>query len=77
VLATGRTPGAILSVTGGQADLDSYPLPRIGDFGARHGELRLAGGGGCLRAAREQLRRKAWAAVGDDSDADEGKDADA
>jgi len=27
-------------VTGGHADLHSHPLPRIGDFGARHGELR-------------------------------------
>ena len=32
--------GAILSITGGHADLHSYPLPWIGDFGAHHGELR-------------------------------------
>src|SRR5215813_12920703 len=36
--------GAILSTTGGHADLHSYPLPWIGDFGAQHGELRLADG---------------------------------
>src|SRR5215831_18303420 len=52
--------GAILSTTGGHADLHSYPLPWIGDFGAQHGELRLADGPAeCMRAAREQLRKNA------------------
>ena len=52
--------GAILSITGGHADLHSYPLPWIGDFGAHHGELRQADGPAeCMRAVREQLRRNA------------------
>jgi imidazolonepropionase-like amidohydrolase len=52
--------GAVLSITGGHADLHSYPLPWIGDFGAHHGELRLADGTAeCMRAVREQLRRNA------------------
>src|SRR6266487_2708642 len=52
--------GAILSTTGGHADLHSYPLPWIADFGAHHGELRLADGPAeCMRAAREQLRQNA------------------
>ena len=52
--------GAILSPTGGHADLHSYPLPWIGDFAAHHGELRLADGPAeCMRAVREQLRRNA------------------
>jgi imidazolonepropionase-like amidohydrolase len=52
--------GAILSTTGGHADLHSYPLPWLGDFGARHGELRLADGPAeCMRAVREQLRNNA------------------
>jgi hypothetical protein len=33
---------AIPSVTGGLADLHSYPLPWTGDFHTRHGELGLA-----------------------------------
>ena len=36
--------GAILSTTGGHADLHSYPLPWVVDFGAHHRELRLADG---------------------------------
>jgi imidazolonepropionase-like amidohydrolase len=52
--------GAILSTTGGHADLHSYPLPWIGDFAAHHGELRLADGPAeCMRAVREQLRQNA------------------
>jgi len=52
--------GAILSITGGHADLHSYPLPWIGDFGVRYGELRLADGPAeCMRAVREQLRQNA------------------
>ena len=52
--------GAILSVTGGHADLHSYPLPWIGDFGVHYGELRLADGPAeCMRAVREQLRQNA------------------
>jgi len=52
--------GAILSTTGGHADLHSYPLPWIGDFAAHHGELRLADGAAeCMRAVREQLRQNA------------------
>jgi imidazolonepropionase-like amidohydrolase len=52
--------GAILSTTGGHADLHSYPLPWVVDFGAHHGELRLADGpADCARAVREQLRKNA------------------
>jgi imidazolonepropionase-like amidohydrolase len=52
--------GAILSITGGHADLHSYPLSWINDFGHHHGELRLADGADeCMRATREQLRRNA------------------
>jgi imidazolonepropionase-like amidohydrolase len=52
--------GAILSITGGHADLHSYPLPWIGDFGVHYGELRLADGPAeCMRAVREQLRQNA------------------
>ena len=52
--------GAILSTTGGHADLHSYPLRWVGDFGAHHGELRLADGPAeCMRAVREQLRKNA------------------
>jgi hypothetical protein len=39
-----QNSGAIPGVTGEPADLSPpYPLPWIGDFGARHGELWLAG----------------------------------
>ncbi|HUZ51835.1 MAG TPA: hypothetical protein VMU94_04840, partial [Streptosporangiaceae bacterium] len=36
--------GSILSTTGGHADLHSYPLSWISDFGHHCGELRLADG---------------------------------
>jgi imidazolonepropionase-like amidohydrolase len=52
--------GSILSTTGGHADLHSYPLSWVSDFGHHHGELRLADGTAeCMRAVREQLRRNA------------------
>ena len=52
--------GSILSTTGGHADLHSYPLPWVSDFGHHYGELRLADGQAeCMRAVREQLRRNA------------------
>ncbi len=52
--------GAILSTTGGHADLHAYPLPWVSDFGAHYGELRLADGPAeCMRAVREQLRQNA------------------
>src|SRR5215469_3662467 len=52
--------GAILSTTGGHADLHSYPLQWVTDFGHHYGELRLADGQAeCMRAVREQLRRNA------------------
>jgi len=52
--------GAILSTTGGHADLHSYPVPWVTDFGHAFGELRIADGPAeCARAAREQLRRNA------------------
>ena len=52
--------GAILSTTGGHADLHSYPLGWMEDFSLREGVLRLADGAdGCMRAVREQLRRNA------------------
>jgi imidazolonepropionase-like amidohydrolase len=52
--------GAILSTTGGHADLHSYPLGWVGDFAAHFGELRLADGPAeCMRAVREQLRKNA------------------
>jgi imidazolonepropionase-like amidohydrolase len=52
--------GAILSTTGGHGDLHSFPLRWMEDFGRMDGTFRLADGvEGCLRAAREQLRRGA------------------
>ena len=52
--------GSVLSTTGGHADLHSYPLSWIIDYGHHGGELRLADGEAeCMRAAREQLRRNA------------------
>ncbi|MEP7026276.1 MAG: amidohydrolase family protein [Actinomycetota bacterium] len=52
--------GAILSTTGGHADLHSYPLSWMEDFSRREGILRLADGAdGCMRAVREQLRGNA------------------
>ena len=51
---------ALSRTTGGHADLHSYPLAWIGDFGHHGGELRLADGEAeCMRAVREQLRRNA------------------
>ncbi len=52
--------GSILSTTGGHADLHSYSLSWVTDFGHHYGELRLADGPAeCMRAVREQLRRNA------------------
>jgi imidazolonepropionase-like amidohydrolase len=52
--------GAILSTTGGHADLHSYPLSWMEDFSLREGLLRIADGAdACMRAVREQLRRNA------------------
>ncbi|WP_164494845.1 amidohydrolase family protein, partial [Streptomyces sp. ADI96-15] len=52
--------GTTLSTTGGHADLHSYPVHWVEDFGHLGGELRLADGPAeCARAAREQLRRNA------------------
>src|SRR5215467_2271245 len=52
--------GNILSTTGGHADLHSYPLDWMNDFGHYFGDLRLADGEAeCMRAAREQLRNNA------------------
>jgi len=52
--------GAILSTTGGHADLHSFPLSMLADYGQHCGELRLADGPAeCMRAVREQLRRNA------------------
>jgi imidazolonepropionase-like amidohydrolase len=52
--------GIALSVTGGHADLHTYPLDWIEDFGHLGGELRLCDGPAeCAKAAREQLRKGA------------------
>ena len=52
--------GSILSTTGGHADLHSYPLEWIEDYGRQADMLRLADGPDeCAKAAREQLRRNA------------------
>ncbi|HXP19913.1 MAG TPA: amidohydrolase family protein [Streptosporangiaceae bacterium] len=52
--------GSILSTTGGHADLHSFPLGWIEDFGRNCGELRMADGPAeCMRAVREQLRLNA------------------
>ena len=52
--------GAVLSTTGGHADLHSFPLHWMHDFSARDGLMRLADGPDeCARAVREQLRRNA------------------
>jgi imidazolonepropionase-like amidohydrolase len=52
--------GAILSTTGGHADLHSFPLDWMRDYSAREGLMRLADGpDDCARAVREQLRRGA------------------
>jgi imidazolonepropionase-like amidohydrolase len=52
--------GAILSTTGGHADLHSYPLDWMRDWGRHAGTMRLADGpDDCARATREQLRQNA------------------
>ena len=52
--------GAVLSTTGGHADLHPFPLDWMRDFSGREGLMRLADGPDeCARAAREQLRRNA------------------
>jgi imidazolonepropionase-like amidohydrolase len=52
--------GAILSTTGGHADLHSFPLDWMGDWSRQAGTMRLADGpDDCARATREQLRRNA------------------
>ena len=52
--------GAVLSTTGGHADLHSLPLDWMRDYSARDGLMRLADGpDDCSRAVREQLRRGA------------------
>jgi imidazolonepropionase-like amidohydrolase len=52
--------GAVLSATGGHADLHAYPVSWVADFGHRCGELRVCDGpADCARAAREQLRLNA------------------
>jgi imidazolonepropionase-like amidohydrolase len=52
--------GAVLSATGGHADLHAFPLEWVAEFGHRSGELRVCDGpADCARAAREQLRMNA------------------
>ena len=52
--------GAVLSATGGHADLHAFPAEWVADFGHRGGELRVCDGpSDCARAAREQLRLNA------------------
>jgi imidazolonepropionase-like amidohydrolase len=52
--------GAILSTTGGHADLHSYPLEWMTSWAGHAGTMRLADGPDeCARATREQLRRNA------------------
>jgi imidazolonepropionase-like amidohydrolase len=52
--------GAILSTTGGHADMHSLPLDWMGSWTAETGIMRLADGPDeCARAVREQLRRNA------------------
>ena len=52
--------GAILSATGGHADLHSFPLDWMAGWGRQAGTFRLADGpDDCARAAREQLRQNA------------------
>src|ERR1700722_9531320 len=52
--------GAILSTTGGHADLHSYPLEWMVSWAGHAGTMRLADGADdCARAVREQLRRNA------------------
>jgi imidazolonepropionase-like amidohydrolase len=52
--------GAILSATGGHADLHSLPLDWMASWAREDGTMRLADGPDeCARAVREQLRRNA------------------
>jgi len=52
--------GAILSTTGGHADLHSLPLEWMVSWAGHAGTMRLADGpDDCARAVREQLRRNA------------------
>jgi imidazolonepropionase-like amidohydrolase len=52
--------GAVLSTTGGHADLHSYPLDWIESWARDSSMFRLADGPDeCAKAAREQLRRNA------------------
>ncbi len=52
--------GAVLSATGGHADLHAFPSDWVTDFSHRGGELRTCDGpADCARAAREQLRQNA------------------
>lgn len=52
--------GAILSATGGHADVHSLPHQTMLDFAHAGGELRMCDGPAeCARAVREQLRRNA------------------
>ncbi|HLJ98651.1 MAG TPA: amidohydrolase family protein, partial [Streptosporangiaceae bacterium] len=52
--------GAILSTTGGHADLHSFPLEWMVDYGRTASLGRLADGpDDCAKAVREQLRRNA------------------
>jgi imidazolonepropionase-like amidohydrolase len=52
--------GAILSTTGGHADLHSVPLDWMGSWAREAGTMRQADGPDeCARAVREQLRRNA------------------
>jgi imidazolonepropionase-like amidohydrolase len=52
--------GAVLSTTGGHADLHCYPLAWMTDLADRDGAFRLADGPAeCMRAARAQLRHNA------------------
>jgi imidazolonepropionase-like amidohydrolase len=52
--------GAIISTTGGHADVHGVPLPWVADHGHQGGEIRLADGPAeCAKAVREQLRRNA------------------
>ena len=52
--------GAILSTTGGHADLHSFPLDWMHDWGRQGNLMRLADGPDeCARVTREQLRQNA------------------
>jgi imidazolonepropionase-like amidohydrolase len=52
--------GSALGITGGHADLHSFPLPWVEEHARLVGDGRLADGvAECMRATREQLRRNA------------------